>query len=146
MFSKDVELLPLKLRPRSRNSDGCRGYALGSYWLFMPRLVHDATIEVGISPPATLFKNSRPPRLPIRETLPCAISHGSIEREAFKCTSCAGILEKSLPPYCPLRASLQRRGRTSTDEAADQSLRSSIRIFCESSLAGYRMLAVPRLK
>jgi hypothetical protein len=114
------------------------GSASPGYFITVP-------INLGISPPITLSEKSRPPRCPMRiENLQCAISRGNIERKAFKCTTCPGILETSWPPYCPLRASLHGKGRTSKDEVADQSLRSSIRISCKSSLANYRMLACPK--
>jgi len=46
--------------------------------------------------------------------------------------------------FGPLRASLHRKGRRSKDEVADQSLISSIRVSCKSSLADCRMLACPK--
>lgn len=109
-------------------SKGCRGHTLGSDWL-------SSYFVRGVEASKTSDEN---------ENLQCAISRGNIEREAFKCTTCPGILETSCPPYCPLRASLHRKGRTSKDEVADQSLRSRIRISCKSSLADYRMLACPK--
>ena len=53
-------------------------------------------------------------------------------------------LALDIAAFGPLRASLHRKGRRSKDEVADQSLISSIRVSCKSSLADCRMLACPK--
>jgi hypothetical protein len=75
--SRDVELLPWKVRPPFSKSKGCRGHALGSDWLFtFTYFIGNVPIKVGISPSFTLLEKRRPPRLPMRENLQCAISRG----------------------------------------------------------------------